>query len=390
MKRLITANIGLTRRNWLVVAGAAVTGCGGGGGAGGLVANLPGTGGTGSPVFSQGTISGFGSVIVNGIKFDDAQASVKVDGVAANSADLRLGMVASVLGARGTDLALGTASSVEVWSIAQGAVKEISTNANEFSVAGVSVQTDDNTTFEGVAGSSALTDGVLITVWGMQAGADSDHWLATRVAVLAATSTTAIVSSGVVKVSHSLATLNGLTLTGSLAAALTDGQLLRVQGSLSAENLLTVAGVQPIGTGSLVQSHGAVEVEGFVTSVASSTRFKMGAIEVDAGAAIYSPAGTVPALNSRLEVYGDWSGTVLKATQVLMQDQQTLKTVEITANIDQFTSSANFLMRGQRCDASNATFSQGASSNLRQGIKVKVSGLKAGDILKVGKLNFSV
>ena len=78
----------LTRRHWLVLAASAVSGCGGGSAS--TTASLsPGTGGTGS-VYTQGSISGFGSVIVNGIKFDDLQATVQMDGGPAESKNLRV------------------------------------------------------------------------------------------------------------------------------------------------------------------------------------------------------------------------------------------------------------------------------------------------------------
>ena len=79
----------ISRRGLLVLAASALGGCGGGGSGG--VAGLPGTGGTG--IYAQGSISGFGSVIENSVKFDDTLAQVQIDGATATSVDLRLGMV---------------------------------------------------------------------------------------------------------------------------------------------------------------------------------------------------------------------------------------------------------------------------------------------------------
>jgi hypothetical protein len=75
---------GFTRREGLLalIGGvAALSGCGGGGGDVGVgtgtgVASV-GSGGTGS--FSSGAITGFGSIIVNGVRFDDSQARVTDD-----------------------------------------------------------------------------------------------------------------------------------------------------------------------------------------------------------------------------------------------------------------------------------------------------------------------
>ena len=72
----------LSRRSLLAGAAASVAasllGCGGGDGLAGV-----GTGGTGS--FSSGPIRGFGSIVVNGVRYDEASAQVVGDAGAAFS-----------------------------------------------------------------------------------------------------------------------------------------------------------------------------------------------------------------------------------------------------------------------------------------------------------------
>ncbi len=386
------AHTRLTRRSWLVLTGAALAGCGGGGGSSPMAA-LPGTGGTGSPVFAQGTISGFGSVIINGVRFDDGLASVTVDGVTAVSTDLRLGMVAGIQGSRSAaDATQVTASSIEVWSIAQGAVT--SADAGEFELAGMTIQTDSNTTFDGLNASSDLRTGSRVAVWGMPAGANSDHWLATRVALLTATTALTTVSSGVIDASHDGLKLNELTLTGSLSAALVTGQWVRVVGSLSLDrHSLAVTDVQQTNPGLAQKSHSdsgtEVEIEGFVTTVVSASRLMLGQTEVDVSNAVYSPPGAVIAVNDRVEVHGTWAGNVLRVTSLEQKDSKVLNAIEITARIDQFTSLSDFVMRGQRCDAQSATYSHGVAADVRQGVKVKVTGTQSGGLLKVATLEFN-
>ena len=78
----------LTRRGFTLAAmsSAVLAACGGGGGG---VAGIS-TGGTGS--FSSGTVRGFGSIIVNGVRYDDSRASVfGDDGVTALAAALTKG-----------------------------------------------------------------------------------------------------------------------------------------------------------------------------------------------------------------------------------------------------------------------------------------------------------
>jgi hypothetical protein len=382
-------NSPVTRRSWLGLAVATLTGCGGGSS---TTAGAPGTGGTGqyAMVYSQGSITGFGSVIINGIKFDDVQASVQLNGVAAATTDLRLGMVAAVQGQRSASAALGTASSIEVWSMGQGQIAQVLTvGGTEFTVAGMTVQTDSATVFDGVSAAAQLAVGSRVAVWGLQVSADGRRWKATRVALVTAT---AQVSTGLVSVSGVQRQLNGLTLTGAAAAALTAGELVRVQGTLSADGRsVAVQRVTRLGASTVgAQPEGDIEIEGFVTSAPSSSGFMLGSIKVDTRSAVYSPAGASIALGSRVEVYGNWQAGVLKATQVDLSDEDRLHAVEIEARIEQFTSVADFVLRGQRCDASSARLTNGTAANLKVGVKVNVKGTKSGgDVLIVSELEFT-
>ena len=374
----------LTRRSWMVLAAAAASGCGGGSGV--STASSPGTGGTG--IYAQGSISGFGSVIVNGIKFDDLQASanglIQMDGVKATSVDLRLGMVASVQGERSVVTTLVTANNIDVWSIAQGLVTQ--PLPGEFKVTGMTVQTDSATVLEGISPAAPLSMGMRVIVWGLQAGADGNHWRATRVAVVPATDTT-VVSTGLINVVSAQRYLNGLLLTGSTAGNLTAGALVRVQGTLSfAGDSLEVASFKVQGLGVGVQPQGEAEIEGLVTATPSTTRFMLGNVEVDASSASFSRASAQITVGARIAVNGTWQGQVLKAANVEFEDALTLLEVEMEAPIEQYTSLANFMVRGQRCDATGVAVSQGTLSQLGVGVKVKLKGTMAGDVLRVTEL----
>ncbi|MFZ4481817.1 MAG: DUF5666 domain-containing protein [Rhodoferax sp.] len=374
----------LTRRHWMVLAASAVSaGCGGGATS---IAGLPGTGGTGV-IFTQGTISGFGSVIINGVRFDDTAARVMLDGQTLSATDLRLGMVATVQGERGADVTLGTASSIEVWSIAQGLVssgRAVPGATGEFTVAGMTVRTDPGTVFEGSSAAMPLMPGQRVAVWGLQAGVDARSWSATRVASVSASS---VVSTGLIGVSNSQRSLNGMMLAGDPVRGLADGALVRALGALStADGALLVQSVQLLGVGAATPLQGEVEIEGVVTSMASAASFNLGNIAVDASQASYKPAGAQISRGARLQVNGSWQSGVLKASSIELEDEQSPKTVEISGRIELFTSLANFVLRGQRCDASGVTVSPGTVADLKVGVKVKLKGLKAGDVLRVTAL----
>jgi len=100
--------LGRTLAGWSVgvVLACVLAACGGGGG--GDLAGV-GTGGTGtvSSTVGVGPISGFGSVIISGVRYDDSAATVTdEDGNARTRADLKLGMVGAVSGS--ADFVAGT------------------------------------------------------------------------------------------------------------------------------------------------------------------------------------------------------------------------------------------------------------------------------------------
>ncbi len=168
------------------------------------------------------------------------------------------------------------------------------------------------------------------------------------------------------------------------------GQLVRVQGTLSASGTgLQVDSFKLLGlqSGSLPQ--GDVEIEGLVTALLASNRFMLGNVEVDASSVSLAASYKALAVGQRIEVEGTWQGKVLKAASLEVESEQKLDDAEIEARIEQFTSLANFVVRGQRCNASAAKITKGKVSDLKVGVKVKLKGTKAGDVLMVTELEIS-
>ncbi len=373
-------NTDLTRRSWLLLATSALTGCGGGSGGGGgaSTASAPGTGGTG---IYQGSISGFGSVIINGVTYDNSQAVMRLNDVVVSQDQLRLGMVATVRG----DRTAGTASTVDVWSLAQGVVSELS--AGQFKVAGMNILTSTTTW---LYGTTALTTGDYVSVWGLQADVNGHSWTAT--CVVASSASTDAVSSGLVSIEDGQFKLNGLSLSGAVSS-LTDGMLVRVQGTWGSASRLSVVSSKLIDSAVVAQSQGHVEIvsdveiEGVVTTAPSGTGFMLGSITVAALPASYSPPGAKITVGSRVEVHGAWVGGVLKATQVELEDELNIGITEIKSVLQQFTSLADFVMQGQRCNATGVVLSPTMITALsRKGAVFKVKGVKSGNWLNVSEM----
>ncbi len=135
----------------LVALGLVTLASCGGGSDGGIAAG--GTGGTG---ISQGPVSGFGSVYINGVKFntDGATATTVEDSVGTGQAGLKLGMVATVEWEKDATTGKYRAKSIKYSDDVQGPATV--TGATTLTVLGQSVIVDALTVFEG-DGTTSLT-----------------------------------------------------------------------------------------------------------------------------------------------------------------------------------------------------------------------------------------
>jgi hypothetical protein len=380
----------LSRRSWVALAVSALSGCGGGGtdtaglpGTGGTGASYPGTGGTG---IYQGSITGFGSVIVNGVTFDNSSANMQINGVDVEQDRLRLGMVATVRGVHNVNTATGMANSVEVWAIGQGRVYEV--QSNQFKVAGMTIRTNSATWFYDLA--SPLSEGAYVSVWGLQADSDGETWTAS--CVQASSAAASVIGSGRVKFDDGERKINDLVLTGTVANNLPNETLMRVQGTLDLNGALRVQSAQAITSSVVAQAQGDVEIEGLITSAVTASGFMLGSISVNTSTSTYEPAGALLVLGSKVEVYGYWQNGVLRATKVELEDGHSSSEVSIKAVLQQFTSLSDFVMQGQRCDATGAEISSSARAALPTSagavgnLVFKVKGSKSGDWLLVSSM----
>lgn len=152
------------RARGLLVAGlvTSLAACGGGGGGSNTGV---GTGGTGS--FAVGSISGFGSIIVNGVRYNVGANVVDDDGTALSASDLGLGMTVEIRGSVDNDGVNGTAESVASFSELKGPVTAVNASAGTLTVFGQTVRVNAATVFDDVGGLPALEVGNVVEVYGL-------------------------------------------------------------------------------------------------------------------------------------------------------------------------------------------------------------------------------
>ncbi|MGX5913867.1 DUF5666 domain-containing protein [Aliidiomarina sp. Khilg15.8] len=123
--------------------------------------------GTGSStVYTEGVITGFGSVYVNGQRYASGNANFEVgDNPAGQESDLKVGMVVSIAAAASADGNDPEASSIRYEEHLQGPVSFIDISAGRLEVLGQQVVFDDLTEFDDVT-IDTLTPGDIVEISG--------------------------------------------------------------------------------------------------------------------------------------------------------------------------------------------------------------------------------
>ena len=378
----------------LLAAAAAITGCGGG----------VGTGGTGgnATAYASGPITGFGSVIVGGVRFDDAIASVEDgDGGRRSRDELRLGMTVEVDSTAISTDATGssaTASRIRFESELVGAVGLVNAGGGTFTLLGQVVQVDTTTVFDDrlSGGLAGLTLGQPVEVYAVFDAA-SNRYRATRV---------------------EQSTLSaGLRLRGPVSQLDTAAQSLRVGGQdysyAGATNIpaglavgqfvrlrLGLPGVlaprwvvQSFSTAlqALADADG-VKVEGLISAFTSAAVFSVNGRPVDASAV----AGTAGlAAGVRVEVQGSLRAGILRASTIRILSDQDLndRGFEITAAITAVSrAQATITLRGVTVSTARGDlrYESGTVADLAVGRTVEVRGVLSADrrVLEATRIRF--
>jgi hypothetical protein len=152
----------------LALTAATLLGACGGGGDTSETAGV-GTGGTGS--FAIGTVTGFGSVFVNGIRYDDSGARVvdddgQVSVLGSDDNPLKVGMVVEVTGSVDDSGSLRSATQIAYGAEIKGPVTAVDAAAGSFTVFGISVRSSTTTVYENFGGVAALAVGNVVEVHG--------------------------------------------------------------------------------------------------------------------------------------------------------------------------------------------------------------------------------
>ena len=362
-----------------------------------------GSGGTGT--YSMGPISGFGSVIVNGVRFDDSAASVVDDDDTPRSrGELQLGMTVEVDGGEVRSDASGrsaTARRVRFGSALVGAVSAVDVAAGTLVALGQTVSVGAGTVFDErlSGGLAALAAGRTIEVYGLYDAANG-RLLATRIAP-AATGAAAQLRATVSSVD---ATARVLRIG---AAAFSYSAASGVPGTVAAGDIVRLrlrSGTDALGrylvdaflTGVRTPDDRDLgEIEGTVTAVASASVFRVGALTVDASAATFPNGTSGLRLGARVQIRGVVRSGVLRAStvEVTSDAQVEDRGFELKGAITALdTRARSFVLRGQTVGygRSDLRVDGGTLADLAVGRSVEVKAVPTADrsALEATRLKF--
>ena len=380
-----------------IAASLMLTGCGGGA-VSSLLAEV-GSGGTGAPVKVLGILTGFGSLIVDGMRRDDTIASYVSEedqgtAMAMASTGMMLGHSLE-FSVDANDKITSVMVSPELVGIVTGV------GANSLTVLGTTVSVNRDTSqgpvtaLLGYASAPAIQIGDRVAVYGLLK-TDGQGASTLQASLIAQKPLGAGVRvSG--HVSQYNATLGSFVI-GNQTVTIGAAAISPAGSALSNGQLVTVWSDTPPNGSSIaattvrikwpVAGSGNLTVSGTVSNFTSVTSFKIRNIAVDAGNAAIMPSGATLGDGRYVVAAGkfDAASNKLTASSVTVYAPAATASVELHGTVLNFVSASSFTVRGSVVDASTASVTGGTAAELANGVFVEVFGAVADNVVKATTL----
>ncbi|MDE2048033.1 MAG: hypothetical protein KGJ44_06460 [Betaproteobacteria bacterium] len=384
----------------LLAAGVAALGlsaCGGGGSS----AVTPASSSSLPPLLSVGNISGFGSVIINGVRFDTTSATVAFDDaedpVGTANSGMQIGMNAEVKGSVNDDKVSGSASDIYIESMVRGPVASVTPdatgNGGTLVAMGQKIVADSATNFYNITKVGDLKAGDVVNVHGLlnTDGSIQAKFVEKRdpamVKYYKTYGTTA--KTDTTKMTFMVGTLNvtydSTTKLKNLPNGLSDGLLVRVSGLATDYNATTntlkaakVKQVDPFGEHGMNEG----EIKGAVSNLdTTKMTFTVGNTNVAYTSTTTFKNGTATDLanGAMVEVEGAIANSVLTARSIEFRkpEMEIDELHGVIADLAATTTPAgfSFTVKGQKVQTDgNTVFTLKSSTALQNGMKVEVDG----------------
>ena len=360
-------------------------------GGGGDVTGTTGPDATASAL-TQGPITGFGSIIVNGVRFDESTAAVSDDDGAAIGRDrLKLGMQVEIESEAVSDDGSGRkarAAHVRFGSEIVGPVEGTPDVGNgRLTVLGQTVVVTTATVFAQSGGLAALQAGDVLEVHAQYDSAAAAY-RATRIEVRGSADAYRLrgVISDLTASTFRIggATIDYLALSPQIpTTALADGQRVRVRLATTQ----TVAGVWnalSVRSGQRkVDDHAEASLHGTITAYTSAAQFAVDGVPVDAASAAFPGGRDALAVGVEVEVEGQVVAGVLVARKVALEDERhgaEAREVELHGTPSGYDGQG-FVLRGLTVQLTASTVFRGLTQTdlARSDLRIKLKGRLAVD-----------
>ncbi|MGH8276185.1 MAG: DUF5666 domain-containing protein, partial [Steroidobacteraceae bacterium] len=357
----------------------------------------PSTSASGSgmmPVMATGTITGFGSIFVNGVHFQTSSATIRKNGVVVDQSQLAVGEIARVKGSTDAAGDMGEADSVDVDESVVGPIATIDTMNSLLTVLGQMVKINTGTSFSSdiqpaditglkvadVIRVSGLIDssGDIVATRIERNGSGSPLQVLGTVSSLDATAHTFNIHALVVNYSSA-------DVTGFTGGAPSNGDLVEAQGTMFASATTTLTATHVARVESDQEEAGddrTLEREGLITRFASATDFDVAGKPVTTTSTTMYRNGSVSdlALNVKVEVEGTLnSSNVLVASVVEFHHNGHIELESQATAVDAMAGTVTLL--GVRVTVNSMTRLEDESS--AQVTNFSLSNIMVGDTLKV-------
>jgi len=349
------------------------------------------SGGTGA--VALGPITGFGSIIVNGVRFDESAAVVEdEDGVPLTRDRLQLGVTTQIdastpqAGPAGLQAA---ASSVRISSELVGPVAAVDPAAGSLTVLGQTVLVTPATVFDATlaGGLATLQAGTTVEVYGRYDAANL-RYTATRIEarpnpsfyklrgpVAAVVSSAAVLTIGGQLIDYSRVPAGDMP--NAVVGMIVRARLQRVLVSGAWVAVALPSGVPQ------VPDRAEATLEGRISAWTTSRQFSVNGVPVDAAAARFPNGAGGVVLGARVRVEGRSVAGVLQASTVETEGDESSgnSNFELHGTIDAIdTTAKTFRLRGLTVDYSGTVeYEKGTAADLAVGRDVDVEGTLSSD-----------
>ena len=372
----------------LLCAAVVGTGCGGGGANSEQVATRT--------AFSSGAITGLGSIIVNGVRFDDSTASVSDDDDGDSLEDdkdyLRLGMVVEIESESLTNAGMnGKATKIRFGPEIVGLVSSVAADGSSLVLLGQTVAITATTVVDDslVGGIAGLVPGTSVIEVHAFFDAATGAYTATRIEPelnapyykLRGMVTNIDKTAMTLSIGSSGETISYRAIATAVPASLDNGMLVKVKLQTMQVDGQWIATQIENGARRVDDDHDEAEIEGRITATTFDVdkKFSVNGLAVDASQAAF-PDGTAGiVLGARVEVEGRAVGGVIIATRVELEDEHEVEVegFELHGEVLSFDDvTKTFMLRGIKVSFDNPALvvDDGLLSDLRNTRQVEVKG----------------